>query len=570
MNRGEMTLEKFYIEAFDFNDVQGLEARLKGLVDEPISSAQALEDWLLKRSQLLEEIEEGLSGHYIDFQCHNNSQEAKDAFENDQENIQPLLKKYEALLDQAFYHSPYRSDLNPETYALFTKKKENAMSLFREENIPLAVEEDRLATKYFEITGSLMVDWDGEEKTLSELRKFSQDSDRSIREKAATLQYEALLSVKDDLQEIMDKLIDLRQRKAHNANLENYRDYMFKEYERFDYTPDDCKNLAEAIRKYVVPLKNKLQEQHREKLGVETYRPWDTQGVPAGKKPLQPFDEVSELTQGVSQVLGQLDPRFSHLIDTMDQRGMLDLTTRKGKSPGGFCSPLPVSELSFIFNNASNTQDAVVTLFHEMGHCIHNDFKKNIGLTEYKDTPMESSELASMSMELLSMDKWDQFYKNEDDLKRAMREQIEGIINFLPSGIIIDLFQHWMYENPTHTAEERNAKYRELCEEYNATVVDWSGHEAWLENSWEFVLHIFEVPFYYVEYVIAQLGAVQMYKQYKENPEVALANYKKALSLGASKSLPEVYEAAGIRFDFSETMIKELMDFLGDELKSID
>jgi oligoendopeptidase F len=562
-------LPKFYHEMLDFKEVSGFENRLKELLDAPIQSVQALEEWLIDRSNLLDEIEEGLTGHYIDFQCQNLNEEAKATFEFDQEHIQPLVKKYEAEFDKKFYSSPFREELNPEAYSLFNKKKENAISLFREENVPLEIEEDRLATKYFEVTGSLTVDWDGEEKTLSELRKYTQDADRAIREKATTLQYEALLSVKADLQEIMDQLMSLRQKKADNANLGNYRDYMFKAYERFDYTAEDCKTLGEAIRKYVVPLKEKIQKAHQKELGVETYRPWDTSAVAPGKKPLNPFEKVSELIEGGSKVLGQLDPRFSQLIDTMDEKGMLDLETRKGKSPGGFCSPLPVSKLSFIFNNASNTQDAVVTLFHEMGHCIHNDFKKDIALSEYKETPMESSELASMSMELFTMDKWDTFYASEEELKRAKRDQLEGIIQFLPNGIIVDLFQHWLYENPTHTVAERNAAYVTLSKQYNSNVVDWEGYEEWRENNWLFILHIFEVPLYYVEYVIAQLGALQMYRQYKENPEQALANYKKALSLGSSASLPEVYKAAGISFDFSETMIKDLMAFLEEELEAL-
>ncbi|WEG15031.1 M3 family oligoendopeptidase [Pullulanibacillus sp. KACC 23026] len=553
----------------DFSQTERVESALRTILETEIHSVEELEVWLIERSRIFEEIEEALSGHYIDFQCHNHDPLAKQAFEHDQEEIQPLLKKYEALFDEKFAQSPYRDELDPTFYALFIKKKENAISLFREANVALEVEEDRLATQYFEITGNLTVDWHGEEKTLSELIKYRQDADRAVREKATALQYNALLSVKDELQTIMDQLMKIREEKAKNAGLSNYRDYMFKKYERFDYTPEDCKKLGEAIRKYVVPLKEKIQRSHQAEIGVETYRPWDTGAVPAGKKPLEPFQKVSELIDGVSDILGTLDPRFSELIDTMNREGMLDLETRKGKSPGGFCSNLPVTELSFIFNNASNTQDAVTTLLHEMGHCIHNDFKKSLPLYEYKDTPMESSELASMSMELLTLDKWERFYKDEDELKRAKREQLEGIIEFLPNGIIIDLFQHWLYENPNHSAEERNAKYEELSKTYNSNVVDWSGVEEWRKNSWMFVLHIFEVPFYYVEYVIAQLGAVQMYKQYKENPEQALENYKKALALGCSKSLPEVYEAAGIRFDFSGDMIQELMAFLETEIEEL-
>jgi oligoendopeptidase F len=345
---------------------------------------------------------------------------------------------------------------------------------------------------------------------------------------------------------------------------------MFKKYERFDYTAEDCKNLAEAVRKYVTPLKEKLQRKHQAEIGAKDYRPWDLQAVPSDKKPLKPFGSAEELISKSTDIFSNLDPAFAGLLRTMDSRGMLDLNSRKGKSPGGFCCPLPVSELSFIFMNSANSHDDLITLLHEMGHCIHNDYKKDFELSKYRDTPMESSELASMTMELFTMDQWGLFYKDEKDLVQAKKDQLKGIIDFLPAGMIIDQFQHWLYENPGHTAEERNEKYFEITRHLDSSIVNWDGFENWAKSKWLPVLHIFEVPFYYIEYVIAQLGALQMYKQYLENPAQTLGNYKKALSLGSSKPLPEVYKAAGIRFDFSEEMIKDLMNFVEKELEAIN
>lgn len=562
-------MTKFYQEILDFQNLEAIEEFFKELVEEEITSVEQLEDWLIRQSDLFDAIEEGLTGHYIDFQSQSDSESAKQVFEHDQQVIEPLVKRYEAVLDEKFLSSPFKNELNQEEFQQFIKSKNNAKDLFREENIELEIEEDRLTTNYFEHTGGLTVNWKGEEKTLSEISAYSQDSDRETRKKAVQLSAEAFLSKESELQNMMDELILLRQQKAEHANLINYRDYMFKKYERFDYTPDDCKQLAESIRKYVTPLKEKIQREHQQELGVETFRPWDTKGVAKGLKPLKPFAERDELVKKSATIFSNLDVRFEELLTTMDQRGMLDLTTRKGKAPGGFCAPLPISELSFIFMNASTTHDDMITLLHEMGHCIHNDFKKDIPLSKYRDTPMESSELASMSMELLTMDQWELFYESKEDLVRAKQDQLRGIIEFLPMGMVVDQFQHWMYENPNHTAEERNKKFAELQKTLNSNVVDWTGYEKWSETAWLRILHIFEVPFYFIEYVIAQLSAVQMYKQYRNNPELTLANYKKALSLGASKSLSEVYEAAGIRFDFSEDMIKELMVFVEDELKAL-
>jgi oligoendopeptidase F len=442
--------------------------------------------------------------------------------------------------------------------------------LFRKENIALGVEENRLTNRYFEETGSLTVEWNGVEKTLSEMWLYLEDPDREVRKKAFMMRNEKMLMKENELQAIMSQLVHLRQQKAKYSGLPNYRDYMFKQYERFDYTPDDCKKLAEAIRKHVVPLKKKFQKEHQQELNVKEYRPWDAAAVPKNQQPLKPFNNTEELISGTADILSKIDPGFSKLLKTMNQKGMLDLESRKGKAPGGFCEPLPLSELSVIFMNTSKTQHDVVTLLHEMGHCIHHDLFMDLKLSRYRNVPMESAELASMTMELITMDHWDVFYSDTQELKRAKKDQLALMIDYLPFGVIIDQFQHWMYENPGHSVEERNQVFKDLRETYDSNFIDWSGSEDWSAKEWLGVLHIFELPFYYIEYVIAQLGAIQMYRQYKEDPKQTLINFKKALSLGSSKSLPEVYKAAGIRFDFSEEMVKELMEFVASELDHLE
>jgi oligoendopeptidase F len=562
-------MTKFYIETLDFQNPQQLEKAFEHLLNQPLETIEQFEGWLKQQSELKNAIEEAMSGHYIDFQCQSDSKKAKSVFEHDQNVIDPIYKKYTSLLNEKFLASKLVDQLDPIVYSQLIKSKKNAKELFRIENIELEVKEDGLATSYFEHTGSLTVKMNGEELTLSQLSPFIQDPNRGVRQEAVTLAAEAIASKEPELQKIMEELITIRHKKAQNAGLNNYRDYMFKKYERFDYTPEDCKVLAESIKKFVKPLKEKLQKEHQAQLGIDTYKPWDRQAVPIGETPLQPFEKTDELINKSEQIFKKLNSRFADLLKTMNQCGMLDLDSRKGKAPGGFCSSLPLSELSFIFMNASKTHDDMITFLHEMGHCIHNDLMRKQPLSDYQDAPMESAELASMSMELLTMDQWNLFYENEKDLKRALRMQVKGIIDFLPQGMIIDQFQHWIYENPHHTAEDRNHKYQELMNEIDSNIVDWTDHEKWQQTAWLSVLHIFEVPFYYIEYVIAQLGAIQMYKQYREDPFTALEKYKRALSLGSSKSLPEVYEAAGIRFDFSATMIKELMEFLERELESL-
>lgn len=559
-----------HLNTIDISNVLELENTLSTLLNEIISSKLELENWLKKQSTFIWEIEEQLRSHYIAFQCNTDNKEIKDTFEYDQKYVRPLLKRYQNSFDTKYLESPFRMELDPKTYSLLDKKIKNAQTLFCEKNIDLEVNEDKLVTEYFEITGGLTALWNGEEKTITELQSYLQDPDRHIRKKAKTLISETFLSVEDKLQHILNELIVIRDQKAKNIQLHNYRDYMFKKHERFDYTPEDCYELAESIRKYVVPLIDKIYNKKKSELQVESLRPWDLKATAPNQKVLKPIEKASDLIEKSSHILHKLDHEFSALLERMHKNNCLDLESRKGKGPGGFCEYLPASQLSFIFMNLNHTHYDVTTFLHEMGHSIHNDCMKQLELQKYLEIPSESAELASMTMELFSMEYWDTFYENKEEFIKAKLDFFKGIVKYLPQMLIVDQFQHWMYENPNHTAKERNEKYLELHNTYQSNIVNIEGYENWVATGWLPVLHIFEIPFYYIEYAIAQLGALQMYKQYKENPKQALENYKKALSLGSSKSLTEVYEAAGIRFDFSGEIIKELMLFVEGELELLE
>ncbi|OPD58198.1 M3 family oligoendopeptidase [Bacillus anthracis] len=558
------------LNTIDISNVLELENTLSTLLNEMISSKLDLENWLKEQSKVIWEIEEQLRSHYIAFQCNTDDEEIKDTFEYDQKYVRPLLKRYQNSFDTKYLESPFRIELDPKTYSLLDKKIKNAQTLFCEKNIDLEVNEDKLVTEYFEITGGLTALWNGEEKTITELQSYLQDPDRHIRKKAKTLISETFLSVEDKLQHILNELIVIRDQKAKNIQLHNYRDYMFKKHERFDYTPEDCYELAESIRKYVVPLIDKIYNKKKSELQVESLRLWDLKATAPNQKVLKPIEKASDLIEKSSHILHKLDPEFSASLERMHKNNCLDLESRKGKGPGGFCEYLPASQLSFIFMNLNHTHYDVTTFFHEMGHSIHNDCMKQLELQKYLEIPSESAELASMTMELFSMEYWDTFYENKEEFIEVKLEFFKDIVKYLPQMLIVDQFQHWLYENPNHTAKERNEKYLELHNTYQSNVVNIEGYENWVATGWLPVLHIFEIPFYYIEYAIAQLGALQMYKQYKENPKQALANYKKALSLGSSKSLTEVYESAGIRFDFSGEIIKELMLFVEGELELLE
>ncbi|HDX9637032.1 M3 family oligoendopeptidase [Bacillus cereus group sp. MYBK108-2] len=558
------------VNTIDISNVLQLEKTLSSLLNKMISSKLDLENWLKEQSKMIWEIEEQLRSHYIAFQCNTDDEEIKDTFEHDQQFVKPLLKRYQNLLDNKYLESPFRMELDSNLYGLLDAKIKNAQKLFCEDNIELEIKEDKLVTEYFEITGGLSAIWDGEEKTITELQSYLQDSNRDIRKKAKTIISEQFLSVEKELQNILNQLIEIRHQKAKNIQLENYRDYMFKKYERFDYSAIDCYELAESIRKYVVPLKDKILLEKKEKLQVDTLRPWDVSAVTPDQKVLKPIANENDLIEKSTHIFNKLDVEFSAILNRMYKHNCLDLTSRKGKAAGGFCEYLPASQLSYIFMNLNYTQDDIITFIHEMGHSIHNELIKPLKLRQYIEIPAETAELASMTMELFSLNYWDTFYTDKKDLKQAKINFFKDVISYLPVMLIVDQFQHWLYENPSHTSEERNEKYLQLQKHYQSSVIHIDGYENWIATSWLPVLHIFEVPFYYIEYAIAQLGALQMYKQYKEEPKQALENYKKALSLGSSQSIKEVYDAAGIRFDFSGETIKELMLFVEKELELLE
>ncbi|PFL33420.1 M3 family oligoendopeptidase [Bacillus thuringiensis] len=558
------------VNTIDISNVLQLEKTLSTLLNKMISSKPDLENWLKEQSKVIWDIEEQLRSHYIAFQCNTDDEEIKDTFEHDQQFVKPLLKRYQNLLDNKYLESPFRMELDSNLYGLLDTKIKNAQKLFCEENIELEIKEDKLITEYFEITGGLSGIWDGEEKTITELQSYLQDSNRDTRKKAKTIISEQFLSVEKELQNILNQLIEIRHQKAKNIQLENYRDYMFKKYERFDYSAKDCYELAKSIRKYVVPLKDKILLEKKDKLQVDTLRPWDVSAVTPDQKVLKPIANENDLIEKSTHIFNKLDVEFSALLNRMYKHNCLDLTSRKGKAAGGFCEYLPASQLSYIFMNLNYTQDDIVTFIHEMGHSIHNELIKPLKLRQYIEIPAETAELASMTMELFSLNYWDIFYTDKKDLKQAKINFFKDVISYLPVMLIVDQFQHWLYENPSHTSEERNEKYLQLQKHYQSSVMHIDGYENWIATSWLPVLHIFEVPFYYIEYAIAQLGALQMYKQYKEEPKQALENYKKALSLGSSQSIKEVYDAAGIRFDFSGETIKELMLFVEKELELLE
>ncbi|PED90005.1 oligoendopeptidase F [Bacillus toyonensis] len=558
-------------ENLNIRDHVQLETIFKDLLYQSINNVHDLENFLLIESDILMQIHDEITRHSIDFHCDINNDYKRKIFEEIQSNTVVLVEKYSYLLSEKLSKNKFVEQLNPKIYGFLTKRKRNLTALFRMENLELQAEVDRLTMEYESIMGNLTVTWDGETKRLPQMQIFLKSPNRTVRENAWRAIQSQTLNVKSSIDSIMDKMIQLQNQIAINAGYSDFVQYMFRKYERFDYTLEDCKKFHESIRLHVVPLLDQIQSRHKKELGLENYRPWDEQGVPIGQRPLKPFTTHMELIEKIIDLFSQIDPKFGEVIQSLHDNQLLDLECRSSKAPGGFTVPLYMTSNSFIFMNATNTQFDLQTVIHEAGHAIHATLSgQGQSLFMYKNPSIEVGELASQSMELLTMDKWNMFYSNSKDLELAKREQIEGIIIFLVWIAFVDSFQIWMYTNPFHTAEEREEKVIELSLQFNNHFIDWSGLEKEMTLRWQRLMHIFVAPLYYIEYGISQLGALQLWKAYKEHPKKTIDNLKSALAMGSSRSMTEIYTAAGISFNFSEELLAELTLYCKEYLESLE
>ncbi len=540
------------------------------LLKEEIRDITQLQQWLSKRSELESVISEDSGWRYIRMTCFTENEEYRKSYQDFVENIQPHMSPLSDQLNKKLMACPYLKDLeHKEGYDMMIRNIRKEIEIFREQNIPLFTEINTLTQKYGQISGAMMVEVDGKEMTLQQAGVLLMSTDRDKREHVFRKILERRLLDKETLDELFSKLIGLRNEVATNAGFDNFRDYMFKSYGRFDYTPDDCFQFHQAIRTEVVPVLNTMAEQRGEKLAVNPLRPWDKAVDAEGRQPLKAFDTSEELTEKSIEIFRRLDPFLGQCLEIMREMGHLDLESRKGKAPGGYNYPLAEIGVPFIFMNATSTLRDMTTIMHEGGHAVHNFLTMDLPLNDFKSPPMEVAELASMSMELISMDHWDVFFPDEKELKRAKLEHLEDLIETLPWVATIDKYQHWLYENPRHTLEERKDNWNRIANEFSDTVTDWSGIEEGKNYLWQKQLHLYEVPFYYIEYGMAQLGAIAVWRNYRKNPQLGLQAYMNALKLGYTKSIPAIYQAANIRFDFSQPYIKELMDFVKEEIKRI-
>jgi len=554
-------------EGAEFKTWDQIEPWYRKLLDRPIASPEELEAWLFDLGELNGTVSQEGNRRYIAMTCQTDDSDREAAHLAYVREIEPRLKPIQNELRSRYLDSPHRPGLPKERYHVFDRAQANRRALYREANISRETELAELDQQYQKIVGAMTVTFGGQERTPAQMAPFLEETDRSLRQTAWELVAMRRLADREAIDDLFDRMVGLRQAIAHEAGFPSYTAYAYRVRERFDYGEAQAAAFQDAIARVVVPLARKLQEERREALGVQTLRPWDLSVDPLGRPPLRPFVEVEKLAEGAEAIFGDVDPELGSQFAYLRSGGLLDLANRKGKAPGGYQTTLEDDRLPFIFMNAVGVDGDVRTLLHEGGHAFHALASRGEPLAAYRESPIEFCEVASMAMELLGARNLALFYA-EDDANRSYRQLLEGIVTILPWIATVDAFQHWVYAHPGQTREDRRGAWNALLDRFGG-VVDWSGSEDARSLGWHRQLHIFLYPFYYIEYGIAQLGALQIWRRSLVDRPGAVADYRRALAIGGARPLPELFEAAGAKFDFTEASLGPLMDAIGAELDQL-
>lgn len=563
-------IRSFVAADLEIDSWESIETYYKDLLDRQIDTLDDFKQWLSDQSELEAVLEENMAWRYIKMTIDTTDKELSEAYTFFVTEIQPKLAPYEDKLNRKLADSPFTKELESGSdYFILFRKVRKALELFREENISINSEIAEESQKFGALSAAQSIEHNGEKLTMQKASLFLKETDESLRkevfEKICARRREDM----DKFDDLFDVLLKKRHQVAVNAGFKNFRDYKMEAMGRFDYAVSDCEDFHASVKEVIVPIVKSIKQTKLDLLGKDKFKPWDLDVDPEGKDPLKPFEKDTELLSGTINMFEKVDPYFADCLSTMDKMKHLDLASKNGKAPGGYNYPLYEIGVPFIFMNAVGSQRDLVTMVHEGGHAVHSFLSRDLELTGFKSLPSEVAELASMAMELLTMEEWNEFYPNEEEFKRAKREQLETVLILLPWIAQVDEFQHWLYVNHDHTHEERTKKWISLSKEYGTGLVDYSGYEDIQATSWQRQLHIFEVPFYYIEYGIAQLGALGVWMNSLKDKQQAIHNYKEALKLAYTKSIPEIYKTAGIEFNFSQGHISKLADFIREELEKL-
>jgi len=547
----------------------GLAPIFDDLLHRPLQSVQDLQLWIQDKSRLDAKLSEEFAWRYIRVTCDSEDAAAAQAFQQFVQDVSPQVAELENQLNIRLVNCPFFEALEAEKYGTYRRKIKNAVALFSAQNVELQKEVQLQSKEFGRILSQMTIGMDGQQLTLQKASTLLEENDRNVRRQVYHKINQRIFQDTEELEDLFDSLLAKRHQIALNAGFANYRDYAFKALERFDYTPEDCFDFHDSISSEILPLLNTIYQTRKELLQLDSLRPYDLNIDTQGREVLRPFKDSSELVTQSIRCLNQVHPSFGEVIQKMQELGHLDLDSRPGKRPGGYNMPLHETGLPFIFMNATASVGDLRTLMHESGHAIHAYLTCDLEIAATRQFPSEISELAAMTMELFTMEHWQTIFEREEDLQRARLLQMEMVIKVLPWIATIDKFQHWLYTHPGHSRAERREQWLAILQEFTPGVLENTGLEKYLSNLWLKQLHIFEVPFYYIEYGFAQLGAIALWQKYHQSPAEAIDQYIASLKLGYTRSVTEVYEAAGIQFDFSREYVSHLGQFIQQKITEL-
>ena len=550
---------------FQPKDKDGLLAVYDKLLSYPILSQKEFLEFLEFWSELACVVDEAGSVAYVAMTCDTKNKQAEEDYLHLVQNIFPVCHEFEDKVKKKFLGSEHLYKIDPEYYGLFIKQTITEDQIYRKENIDLFTKDSILCQNFQKITGAWMVDFDGKRQTAMQMQVYQENPDRSIRESAYKARVAVHMEDVPKLEDLYDEMLVVRKQIAENAGFKNYRDYKFVANARFDYTPEDCLRFHDAIEETLVPLLIEWNREKCKKLNISSLRPWDLYVDPDSKGMIRAFESEDEFCDKVQKIFSDIHPKTGEYFQFMRANKLLDLYSKEGKAPGGYMTEFSERRVPFIFMNAVGTKRDIDTLLHEGGHSIHAFQAREQALKSYRSSPLEFAEVASMSMELLGRAYFQYVYKPED-LERVKREQLIKIVEFFPFMSMIDSFQHWVYTTSENGREARGKKWQELNRRFQP-YLDMSGLDEIEKTRWQYS-HIYTVPFYYIEYGIAQVGALQVWKNSLKNQKKAVDDYLSGLSLGGSKPLPELFKAANISFAMDKTTLTELVSLIKEEVNS--
>ena len=528
-------------------------------------SASNIKEWLKKWSAIFDLVDELYNRLYVATSINIADKKSAQLFNDYMENTFPKWKAAEQKLKEKLL----ASGLSVPGFELALRNMRADADLFREENLPLQIDEEKLGKEHEKVLGAQSVDWQGKETTVLEMEGVIRDPDREIRKAAWEKLANRQLADRQEINDQWKKFFSLRMQIAKNAGKSDFRAYRWQQLNRFDYTPQDCFAFHQAIEDAIVPAVNRLAERRRKALGLKQLRYFDLFVDLSGKPSLKPFSDVKDLIKKASAIFHKVDPIFGGYFDTMDREGLLDLGNRKNKATGGYCTAFSHSKRPFIFANAVGIHEDVLTLMHEGGHSFHEFETFYLPYHQQRtesNIPTEFAEVASMAMEYLTfpyIEEKSGGYYNTADAARARVDHLERNLLFWPYMAIMDAFQHWAYTNPDEgiDPDKCDAKWAELEKRFRP-YIDWSGYEDVMMTGWQRKDHIHTVPFYYVEYGLAMLGATQVWMNALKDQSKAVEQYRSALRLGGTATLPDLYKAAGARLSFDAATLGEAADLM--------